>query len=308
VQLGSLPRADQRGGPFAVEQDSCSNQLLEPDQRCTVAVSFRPVTGGEAATTLLLPSDNGVLQIPVSAVAPSVSSLTSPQLAEPEFRPTGVGRIQRFVLSLTNPLLAPVRVEEARVSGTDARRFRIQSDRCVRVELAPGGECSLAVVFTPKVPGTAHALLTVRGDGVPLRIRLRARPSVLPDIALLGSSEGSTCFVPAAGHAVEVLTDEPSSVTWRAVRRRDTLSPRCRSSTEIPPPPASAGRTSASGSVSPGGRWSLAPGIRTYVTRFLLPVDAGPAGLRPGAYRLTITVTHGARARRSKTAWLTVMP
>jgi hypothetical protein len=50
----------------------------------------------------------------VTALSPSVSSLTSPQLASPVFAPTGaadgVGHTQRLVLKLTNPLSAPVHI------------------------------------------------------------------------------------------------------------------------------------------------------------------------------------------------------
>jgi hypothetical protein len=70
-----------------------------------------------------LPSDNGTVSIALAAVAPAVSSLLSPRLASPAFRPTGAadraGHTQRLVLDLTNPLSTPVHVTWASLSGAN---------------------------------------------------------------------------------------------------------------------------------------------------------------------------------------------
>jgi hypothetical protein len=179
LELGTAVLAGETPGSMGVLYDGCSNQILEPDQTCTVAVSFRPVTGGDAIAHLQLPSDDGTLGVAIRAVAPSVSSLTSLQLIRPMFVPTGaldrVGRrIKRLALGLINPLSASVQVAMPAVTGRNSRDFSIQSDRCAHARLAPGASCRLVVLFTPARPGTARAVLVLPGDGRPLFITLRA--------------------------------------------------------------------------------------------------------------------------------------
>jgi peptidoglycan/xylan/chitin deacetylase (PgdA/CDA1 family) len=182
LQLGTVALIDRGRDPVAIQRDSCSDATLEPDQTCTVALRFTPVVGGDVTTSLRLPSDNGTLSVVVSAVAPSVSSLTSPQLHRPLFVPTGaasgVKHAQRLVLRLMNPLSAPVNVMQATLSGPDARRSLTRSDRGAGARLAPRARCRLSVLFTPGRAGAARAFLTLRGDGKPLIIVLRARAAV----------------------------------------------------------------------------------------------------------------------------------
>lgn len=180
VQLGAVALTGLSVGPIAVERDACSNQILEPGQRCAITVTYRPQTGGTASAQIEVPSDNGSLNVLVQAVAPSVSALASRQLAHPGFTRTGardrVGHIKRLVLHLKNPLSAPVRIANSTLRGPNRREFALRANRCAHTQLAPGGSCSLSVIFTPRRPGMAQAALVLRGDGTPLLIRLRARP------------------------------------------------------------------------------------------------------------------------------------
>jgi hypothetical protein len=312
LQLGTVALVGPNPGPIAVQRDSCSNQILEPDQTCTTALQFTPVAGGAVATTLALPSDNGTLSVTVTAVAPSVSSLTSPQLVSPDFTPTGaadgVGHTQQLVLELTNPLSAPVRVASSTLWGADAPRFVIRSDHCAGADLAPAAACRLSVLFTPTQAGKAQAVLTLLGDGTPLSIVLRATAFALPAVTLLASTDHSPCFGRASHNRVLVLTDEPASVSWNVVRRHYVLDHRCPGATGVAGPPNAVGRSSASGRTPTGGHWILARGTGGYVARFALPAHAGPRGLRPGAYRLTIAATNAHGTSRSRTMWLAVLP
>jgi hypothetical protein len=310
LPLGTVALVGGAVSPFSVLRDSCSTQILEPDQTCTVALRFRPVTGGAAAATLQLPSGNGTLSVAVTAVAPSVSSLTSPQLVSPAFTPTGaadgVGHPQRLVLKLTNPLSAPVHLAKWTLPRGDVRRFLIQSNHCAAVELAPGATCRLSVLFTPTRAGTAWVVLRLRGDGTPLSIILRATAFPLPAVTLLESTDPSRCFTPASGNRVLVVTDQPSSVIWNVLRRPHVLDHRCSRGARVPAPRNAAGRSSASGRILSGGHGTLVRGTRKYVARFALPAHAGRRGLRPGAYRLTVIATNAHGASRSETMWLTV--
>lgn len=178
LQLGTIVLASPSSGSIEVQQDGCSNQILEPDQTCTIALWYYAAEGGVVTARVEVPSDNGTLDVAVQAVTPSVSSLTSPHLIRPVFKPTGAvdrfGRIQLAVLKLTNPLTAPVHVAKSTLTGRDSREFSLQSNQCAHTELAPGASCRMFVRFTPARRGTARAGLVLRGDGRPLRIVTRA--------------------------------------------------------------------------------------------------------------------------------------
>ena len=178
VALGAATLASAGAAPLSIQSDGCSGQILEPAETCRLSVRFAPAAGGGFATAVDLPSDNGTVGVAVTAVAPSVSSLTGPPLTGPLFLPTrasvGVGHVQRVTLTLTNPLAAVVGITRSALSGPGARRFAIRADRCTGTELGPGAGCRLSVVFTPVRAGVAGALLTLRGTGTPLRIELRA--------------------------------------------------------------------------------------------------------------------------------------
>jgi hypothetical protein len=311
LQLGTASLVGPSPDPIVVGVDSCSNQILEPDQTCKLALRFSPTAGGGVTTALQLPSDNGTLSVAVTAVAPSVSSLTSPQLISPAFTPTGaadgVGHTQRLLLALTNPLSAAVHVARSTLSGADARRFEIQSDHCAEVTLTPGGGCRLSVLFTPTRVGTARAILTLRGDGTPLSIALRATAFALPGIALARSADRRPCFSPSSRNTVLVLAYQPASVTWHVSRISDALDRHCLSKPGTAARPGAAQRSSASGHTSTGDHTRYVSGRAGYLARFALPVNAGRRGLRPGAYQLTITATNAHGTGRPKTMPLTVV-
>lgn len=180
LQLGTIVLTGPTPGSIAAQQDGCSNQILEPDQTCTIAVWYYAAKGGVVTAHVELPSDNGTLDVPVRAVTPSVSSLTSPRLIRPVFKPFGaanrIGRVQRLALTLTNPLSAPVYIAKSTLTGRDSREFSLRSNQCAHATLAPGASCRMFVRFTPARRWTARALLVLRGDGTPLRIALRPHP------------------------------------------------------------------------------------------------------------------------------------
>ena len=301
VQLGAVTLAGAGPSPVSVQSDGCSGEILEPDHPCTVALRFAPVAGGAVRTTLLVPSDAGTLSVPVTAVAPSVSSLSSPQLMRPAFRTTdgadGVGHTQRLVLTLSNPLSTSVRLTDAALSGANARQFAIRPNDCARVQLAPGGKCLVYVLFEPRRAGGASATLTLRGDGDPLMVALRASAFALPSVTRLTATGPSLCFAPGSSNRVLIATDQAATVRWQLVALPHAALGRC---------PGSvagfdgAGHTSAAGRV--GSRAQRGHGAATQRFDATVAVPAGGRrGLRPGVYRLTATASdvHGSGGSRS---------
>jgi hypothetical protein len=88
-----------------------------------------PVPPGHASTTSVTVTDPGGVPIQLGA-----ATLTGPFAAGVG---DGVGYPQQWRLMLVNPFRARVSIGRAILSGADARRFRITSDRCAHVTLRP---------------------------------------------------------------------------------------------------------------------------------------------------------------------------
>jgi hypothetical protein len=311
LTLGSVVLSQGLGGPIAIEHDACSAHELEPDQTCTVTLRFAPTAGGNVSATLSLPSDNGTMTVPVAASAPSVSSLRAPGLGTPAFARTsagdGVNYTQRLTLQLTNPLGAPIRIARAQLSGPEARRFKVGSDPCARSDLNPGAECVLAVRFKPLRAGTDRAVLTLSGDGAPLKIALRATAVNPPAIHLLSPSLPAACVNRAAQNSVVVLSSQPSLVRWSLVRRRHPLAAGgCGSFSMSQNHSGKAGHKVGSGGVFTGARRKRAGGSRGYLARFALRLHGRRRALAAGTYRLTVEAVNQHGTSHAQAAWVTV--
>ena len=321
LALGAATLAGVTGGPappsLGVDANTCSGQLLEPNETCVVSIRFSPVSGGAASALLTLPSDSGSLTVPVTAVAPSVSSLASDQPMPYVFvladGADGVGYPQRLTLALRNPLSAAVGVIGAGVSGADVRRFRVTSDTCAHRTLQSGAGCRLAVLFTPTRAGTGRAVLTLRGAGAPLLVQLRATASALPRVTRL-TVIGATaqCTERRSGARLLVASSQAAEVRWTLteppLRSRRTLRAPSHRCALGPPPRLSAGRLSAGRRLSGGrsqtsGHPIVTDGAHGFIAQVPLRAAGARGSLGPGTYVMTVTAInrHGVGAPRSVT-------
>jgi hypothetical protein len=290
VALGPATVAGPRAAGLSVAQDGCAGAILEPRETCSVTVLFKPATAGDVAGQLVLGSDHGPVTVALAATAPSVSALRSPGLAHPAFAPTrhadGVGYPQHWNLTLTNPLNAPVSIARALVSGPDARRFRVQPDRCAHTALAPRRTCRLSVLFTPTRAGIARAQLALQGIGTPLLVALRPVAQPLPTVLRIATAPHGGCTVPADA-LITAATDQPGTVRWRM-----TGAPAGRTCARRP---VASGAAMAAGTSRTGRRVQRLEGARGYTARWHL------GALRAGRYVLTVTTAnrHGTGPARS---------
>ncbi len=293
IVLGQASVTGPDAGELSLPQDGCAGVVLEPRQTCSVSVLFRPVTGGDARADLELTSDDGTLDVPVIAMAPSVSALRSPQLPDAAFTPTGagdgVGYPQRAILTLTNSVDAAVAIARTTLSGPDARRFHIAADRCARAVLRPRGECRLTVWFAPARPGVARAQLTLDGTGLPLTVQLRPAAFALPAVTRLTAGHARCAL--RAGQPFSVVTSQPARLRWNLTRA------------------SAGGGTACARAARPTGPRVAAGAVRTrrHPTRvdgrigFTASWRLGGAPLRPGVYVLSVWAVdeHGVGAPRS---------
>ena len=286
--LGAAALSGPQPNPITLAQDNCSNRLLEPDQTCTLTVVFAPTAGGETNATLSLPSDNGTVAVPISAASPAVADLTSLTLLDPVFTPVnaadGIGHRQRLVLTLVNPLSAPVAVRRADLSGS--RSFSLGADTCATAPIASGATCQLTVLFNPVVAGAAHTRLTLSGDGAPLAIALNATAFALPSLV---RAAAGWCIAPGPSDGILVGASQQSTITWRAARVAPTT-PGCTRVHSV-----AGSSDSASGHVPTARRQRHG----AYDATVKLPL--GRRGLRAGTYSITLTPddAHGSGAART---------
>jgi hypothetical protein len=277
IELGAATVTGPHATGLAVAGDGCAGMVLEPRETCSVAVSFAPVVGGDAAGALELPTDDGMLDVALIATAPSLSGLRSAQLPYPEFIPTGagdgVGYPQRWRLELTNPFRAPLLIARTLLTGADAARFRVTSDHCAHATLRAHGGCRLTVMFMPTRPGTARAVLTLQGTGSPLTAQLRAVAFALPSVTRLTTSPRRGCAV-TPGSRMSATVSQAATVHWTLRRAAAGSRAAC------PRPGASAGRVVASGAARAGRR------SRAHVALWSLPSRAVATG--PARYLLTV--------------------
>jgi hypothetical protein len=337
--LGAVALTGGAPAELQIQGDSCASAILEPDETCAVSLRFAPGATGAISDALQIPSDDGTLGVPVSAVAPSVSSLASPQLAAPAFTPTGdvagVADTQLLSLELTNPLSAPIHVAAAALSGADGRRFAITSDRCAGDALAPGSRCSVSVLFTPAAIGSAAAILTLAGSGSPLAIPLLATAVAAPGVTLVDAGGGWPCVALGTADRVTALADQPATISWQIRRQGPPAARGCARAGAISgsgpgavsgsgpgavsgsgpgavsgsgPAQTTTGRSSAAGR-APTGRRQIHAGHRTgFAAQLALPLRTGRRGLRPGSYLLTVVATDINGTGRPETTTLTVTP
>ena len=272
ILLGAATLAGRDAGGLAVAQNGCAGQILEPHETCVVAVRFRPAAGGEAVGALELASDQGPLDVPVSATAPSLSALSSPELPA-KFTPIkagdGIGYPQRWIPVLTNPLSAAVTIGSASLSGPGARRFRIRSDSCAHATLRPQRSCRLTVLFTPTRAGIAQAQLTLRGTGVPLTAALRPVAFPLPTVTRLVPAGTGGCAI-SAGDPIVAATSQPAIVLWTLARAPASERRGCG------PAAAPGGARVAAGGAMTGHRRGRVAGAPGYRAQWRLGRAGGP--------------------------------
>jgi predicted outer membrane repeat protein len=187
--------------------DTCTDATLEPDEECTVDVTFAPTVVGSASAFLL-----------ASGNAPTASAtLEGSAFGEPEFAadPTALdfgevlvsgGASSPLTVTVTNGGTAAMEIDEVEIEGADGAAFAIApgGDDCGGAELAPAAECTVDLTFDPSAARGFAATIAFSGDddgtvgleGTGIAPELTIAPSPL-DYGLhqVGSKSGVQPFV-----------------------------------------------------------------------------------------------------------------
>ncbi len=192
---GGAPAAIQgvaASGPdaeaFVLAGDRCAGSTLAPDERCTVAVTFRPRREGTQQAQVVVRSE--AVAEPVTVALRGTG--TAPHLGLGATRVTfGQVRVSTRVerkLTLTSSGRSPLEIRGLAISGPAASDFRIVDDPCSKsLSLAPQDQCTLTLEVAPSAEGDLQATLVVRhdGPGSPAEVELvaTALPPPAPAIA-----------------------------------------------------------------------------------------------------------------------------
>jgi hypothetical protein len=145
---------------FTVGTDTCSDPAgVGPGGQCSVQVKFTPASAGAHTATLRIASDTvtGVATLPLSGMGltPGTVALSATSLAFADTAVAATSAVQ--TVTITNAGEAPLQLGGDSLDGD----FRITRDGCGSATLAPGGQCSLDVAFTPASGGPKAASLRI---------------------------------------------------------------------------------------------------------------------------------------------------
>lgn len=153
-------------GEFVITSEECSARALAPQEECVVELQFTPDVMGLREGLAEIHGE--FRQSPATATlsGTGIAPVLRFDSEEMVFTTVDVGSSSGpTTLVATNSGTAPLVIEGVQLSGASAKDFRRQRDRCSGSTLAPGEECSLQVVFSPRAAGTRSAELTFESDG-----------------------------------------------------------------------------------------------------------------------------------------------
>jgi hypothetical protein len=174
--------------PFAVANDTCSNQTVAPGDNCTFEIQFQPAVVGPVSDTLDIPSDDP----DDPTVTLNVSGNGIPQFT-PDIRVTDAAdpvddlRFGFRNVLMSEPADTPITVTNdgdadlviGTVGQSLAAPFSIFADGCSNQSIAPAASCTITVRFAPDAiddfsdsfdipsndPDEAVVMVSLSGDG-----------------------------------------------------------------------------------------------------------------------------------------------
>jgi hypothetical protein len=195
---------------FVTEAEDCSGRVIDPEMRCTVALVFSPLEMGprQAELEVLSNARGGATLLPLTGqgVAP-VLAADPPKL---DFGPEAAGAASPALeLRLRNSGTFAMKVQSVSIEGSSPE-FSIVGNRCSGQTVEAGSDCSLQMVFKPRLLGNRGGALVVRsdsfrGDGRFELVGLGTGPDL--DISPQGLDFGSQMIAGDADPLTIVLTN-----------------------------------------------------------------------------------------------------
>ncbi|HKT52386.1 MAG TPA: choice-of-anchor D domain-containing protein [Candidatus Angelobacter sp.] len=145
------------------ETDTCTS-VLGTGASCTIQITFSPtVTGSRTGTLSVNANQNGTsatASLSGSGLNPAIATV-SPTVVS--FGNQAVGsESQAQTVTVTNTGTTALHVNSLVMAGSPT--LFILSSNCVGAPVAPGGSCSIQLVFEPQALGTVSATLAIGSD------------------------------------------------------------------------------------------------------------------------------------------------
>jgi hypothetical protein len=138
---------------------------LSKNQRCVIAVGFKPSAAGTREAALSIATSDKALSVKlsgsVSSTAPKIA-MTPATLSLGSVNVGSTGTVKN--ITLTNSGNAEFSLGEVRASGGDALDFQVKTT--CESKLAAGKTCDINVTFAPKSPGDKSASITIAGEAI----------------------------------------------------------------------------------------------------------------------------------------------
>jgi hypothetical protein len=186
LRIREIRLTGEAPGDFVPLVSDCAPRTLAPGRACMVTLSFAPQETGRRKAQLWVLAE-GMAFSPGPALAGSAFARDDFRVLPPrlEFGDQAVGSPSDWrPVEIRSIAARPLQIVGAQLAGAIAEDFELGSNTC-SAALPVGGQCSLAVRFTPRVPGERDATLVLNdstGDA-PHEIGLTGR-GTSPDLTL----------------------------------------------------------------------------------------------------------------------------
>jgi hypothetical protein len=182
LTIGTIAQTNGLAGPFTIETDNCSSQLLDVGESCTVVVGFFPTSNGIFSDTFDIPStdpDENPVTFSVSGTGTAIDlppgsdeaditvtddSGTTTDLAI-DFGIIEVGSSLSNSVTVTNDGNALLTLEPVALANTLAAPFGILNDTCSSAgTLGESLSCGFDVEFAPLSAGPFSDVFDITSD------------------------------------------------------------------------------------------------------------------------------------------------
>jgi hypothetical protein len=161
----SLQIVGSGSGAFWTGNTDCFNHALEPNETCSIQVSFNPNNVAPFSAQLRAESERGTsftAELSGEGGRPELTAATNPT----NFGSVAVGSggVTKTI-DVTNEGNMPGGAFIAVISGGAIGSFHLLDENCTGIPLSPDATCNLQVNFDPISTGAKTARLFLAGDG-----------------------------------------------------------------------------------------------------------------------------------------------
>jgi hypothetical protein len=178
LQISAVSVGGDQASEFAIT-NGCS-EALAANGTCTISVTFRPTAEGARAASLLIKSNvaDRAISLRGTGAAPPKPTLT-PSPTSVSFSSTVTGTSSETkTVSVRNTGKGTLQISTITVVGTNPTDFA--STNTCGSPVAPGGDCTISVSFSPSAAGARSATIEIKGNVATKSLSLRGTGTAPP--------------------------------------------------------------------------------------------------------------------------------